>query len=100
MQSFVRAQAQVDLDAEVVRGVRKLALQENLTPFVTLLSAFKALLFRHTAEERVIVGSLFPDCMRQEAGGCTEFLTQPIALFTADECANYMRHSGYRVATP
>jgi transposase len=29
-----------------------------------------------------------------------DLIRAAIALFTADECANYVRHSGYRVATP
>jgi transposase len=29
-----------------------------------------------------------------------DLIRAAIALFTADECANYVRHSGYRVTTP
>ncbi len=29
-----------------------------------------------------------------------ELIATAMRLFTAPECANYMRHSGYRVATP
>ena len=45
------------LDAHVQESIRAFALAGKVTPFVVLLTAFKILLFRYTAQSDVVVGS-------------------------------------------
>ncbi|MEV5721079.1 amino acid adenylation domain-containing protein [Amycolatopsis mediterranei] len=49
--------ARVDLDPELVAGLRALAAREGVTLFMTALAAFAVLLGRHTGEEDVLIGT-------------------------------------------
>jgi hypothetical protein len=63
-------------------AVRELAQREGTTLFVTLLAAFKALLFRHSGREDMIVGSPLANRTHVELEGLIGFFTNPLALRT------------------
>jgi amino acid adenylation domain-containing protein len=45
------------LDAGTVAGLKQLAQRARVTPFIVLLTAFKALLHRYTQQEDILIGS-------------------------------------------
>ncbi|OLF11712.1 hypothetical protein BLA60_12380 [Actinophytocola xinjiangensis] len=54
---FAGASTRLELDGELAAGLRRLAQRERTTVFTVLLAAYRALLFRHTGDEDVIVGA-------------------------------------------
>jgi amino acid adenylation domain-containing protein len=56
-QTFRGAVFPFDLPAPLVHGVQELSRRERVTPFMTLLAAFKCLLQRYTFQEDVPVGT-------------------------------------------
>ncbi|HEY2921331.1 MAG TPA: condensation domain-containing protein, partial [Candidatus Binatia bacterium] len=80
--SFIRASETIDLASDICGEIRSLCARQNVTVFVMLLAAFKALLFRHSGLEDVIVGSVSSDSIiRTEEG--EEPFTNPVALRTS-----------------
>ena len=64
--------------------MRTLCARQNVTVFVMLLAAFKALLLRHSGQDDIIVGSLSSDSiLRTEER--QETFTNPVALRTSLE---------------
>src|SRR5437660_2225130 len=57
-QTFHGAVESLLLPSELTERLRALAPQENCTLFMTLLAAFKALLYRYTGQQDITVGSL------------------------------------------
>src|SRR5438874_5232875 len=62
MQTFRGAVEWLALSPALARSVVTLGRQEQATPFMTLLAAFNALLYAHSGQEDVLVGS--PAAMR------------------------------------
>jgi surfactin family lipopeptide synthetase A len=57
IQSFRGAREQVNLDPEIVSGLRWLAELESATLFMVLLSAFQLLLERYSGNQDILIGS-------------------------------------------
>jgi amino acid adenylation domain-containing protein len=55
--TFAGARVRATLPADVGDGVRRLALSTNASPYMVLLAAVKALLYRYTAQRDVAVGA-------------------------------------------
>ena len=63
-------------------AVRRLAQQEEVTLFIALLAVFKALLFRLTGQERLIVGSPIANRNRAETEELLGFFINQLVLCT------------------
>jgi amino acid adenylation domain-containing protein len=57
MQTYRGATRSLALSSHMANAVRKLSLEAGVTLFVTLLAAFKVLLFRYTGQEDIIIGT-------------------------------------------
>ncbi|MCY1022989.1 non-ribosomal peptide synthase/polyketide synthase [Pyxidicoccus sp. MSG2] len=55
--TYQGAHRTVPLPREVSEGVRQLALREGATPFMVLMAAFQALLYRYTGQTDLLVGT-------------------------------------------
>jgi amino acid adenylation domain-containing protein len=63
---FKGARLPLQIDAPLAAGLRELSQREECTLFITLLSAFAALLFRHTRQTDIIIGT--PTANRGQPG--------------------------------
>ena len=57
VQTFVGARASHVFAPEVAKGIRALAQRSGVTPYIALLAAFQAFLFRLTGQDDVVVAS-------------------------------------------
>ena len=55
-QSHRGASLQVHLPADLVAGIKRLAQQEGVTPFMLLLASFQTLLFRYSGQSDIRIG--------------------------------------------
>ncbi|MGH8525177.1 MAG: non-ribosomal peptide synthetase, partial [Gammaproteobacteria bacterium] len=81
-QTFRGSRRTVALPAEVSRKLRDLSQQHGMTLFMTLLTAFKALLHRYTRQDDVVVGSPIAGRSRSETEGLIGFFVNTLALRT------------------
>ncbi len=56
VQSFKGARIPLDLPSDAVRGLRALSRKCGVTPFITVLAAFKTLLSRWSGQEHIVLG--------------------------------------------
>nr|WP_295864097.1 non-ribosomal peptide synthase/polyketide synthase [uncultured Chitinophaga sp.] len=68
------------LDKQLTSGLRVLAQQQEATLFMTLLAAFKVLLFRYSGQEDICVGSPVAGRTRQETEALIGFFINTLAL--------------------
>ncbi|NLR67705.1 non-ribosomal peptide synthase/polyketide synthase [Chitinophaga varians] len=68
------------LDGQLTAGLRSLAQQQEATLFMTLLAAFKVLLFRYSGQEDICVGSPVAGRTRQETESLIGFFINTLAL--------------------
>jgi amino acid adenylation domain-containing protein len=80
VRTFLRARESIDLDATLFHRVRTFCAQTQVSSFVFLLAAFKALLLRHTGQEDIIVGSV--TCDSRVSGSHSQPFTNVLALRT------------------
>jgi hypothetical protein len=64
--SYRGAAKLLSLSAELSHSLRGLSKQEGVTLFMTLLAAFKALLYKYTAQEDIIIGTAIANRNRAE----------------------------------
>ncbi|WP_017653093.1 non-ribosomal peptide synthetase [Fortiea contorta] len=57
IQTFRGAQQKFVLSTSLTQAIKQLSQQEGTTLFITLLTAFKTLLYRYTGQEDILVGS-------------------------------------------
>src|SRR6185369_9126777 len=57
VQSYRGAQRSFSLSPSVSRGLQQLSARHGCTLFMTLLAAFQTLLYRHSGQEEIVVGS-------------------------------------------
>jgi hypothetical protein len=57
VRNFQGAHEPIPLPKEVMDSVKTLSQQEEVTPFMLMLSAFNALLFRHSGQEHIVLGT-------------------------------------------
>jgi amino acid adenylation domain-containing protein/non-ribosomal peptide synthase protein (TIGR01720 family) len=79
-QSFRGGHAGVGLGREVAAGLRDLLVREQITPFMTLLAAFQALLHRVTGQDDLLVGFPVAGRSRRELEGIVGFLVNTLVL--------------------
>ncbi|HEX5082873.1 MAG TPA: condensation domain-containing protein, partial [Blastocatellia bacterium] len=66
----------------LVDSLKALSGQEGATLFMTLLAAFKTLLYRHTGEKDIVIGSPIANRNRAELDGLIGFFVNALALRT------------------
>ncbi len=76
------ASVEVLLPPELVRRIKALALQEEVTPFVVLLAAFQLLLARYSGQEDICVGSPIAGRERAETQGLIGLFVNTLVLRT------------------
>jgi|GEM_PF-192527 len=72
----------VEVSGETADAVRALSRREGATPFMTLLSAWQAVLARYAGEEDVVVGSPIAGRTRHETEELIGFFVNTLALRT------------------
>jgi amino acid adenylation domain-containing protein len=71
------------IGAKLARELKKLSQEHGVTLYATLLAAFKMLLYRYTAQEDILVGTLAASGRnRAEMSNLVGFLDNPLALRT------------------
>ncbi len=76
------AHADVRLSAEAVAGLRDLGRQEGCTLFMTLLAAFKVVLWRYTSQSDIVVGTPVANRRQQGTEELLGFFVNTLALRT------------------
>jgi len=82
VQSFRGEVRTFQLGAELTRRLRELSQRRGATLFMTLLAAFKVLLYRYTGEEDLVVGTPIAGRNRAEIEGLIGFFINSLALRT------------------
>jgi amino acid adenylation domain-containing protein len=67
-------------DAELSVQLKKFSREHSATPYMTLLAAFYVLLYRHTGQEDLIVGTLTSGRRRSEFAGTIGYFVNALAL--------------------
>ena len=81
-QSFRGARQFVAMQEDLTAGVKALSRLHSVTPFMTLLAAFKSLLFRYTGSEGIIVGSPISGRSRPEVENLIGLFVNTLVLRT------------------
>ena len=82
VQSFRGEVRTFQLGVELTRRLRELSQRSGVTLFMTLLAAFKVLLYRYTGEEDLVVGTPIAGRNRAEIEGLIGFFINSLALRT------------------
>ncbi|ARV58864.1 non-ribosomal peptide synthetase [Nostocales cyanobacterium HT-58-2] len=82
IQSFRGATKLFELPPHLSQALKNLSRQEGVTLFMTLLTAFKVLLYRYTGQEDIIVGSPIAGRNRKELEGLIGFFINNLVLRT------------------
>jgi amino acid adenylation domain-containing protein len=85
------------LPAELSEGVKALSAAEGVTPFMVLLAAFKVLLYRHTGQEDIVVGTPMANRTRREIEDLVGFFVNMLVLRTRVEGHSTLREILARV---
>jgi amino acid adenylation domain-containing protein len=80
--SFRGASQSFSLTAELTEALKALSQKEDVTLFMTLLAAFKTLLYRYTGSEDVVVGSPIANRNRAEIEGLIGCFVNTLVLRT------------------
>ncbi|MEM7581912.1 MAG: amino acid adenylation domain-containing protein [Acidobacteriota bacterium] len=82
VQSYRGARQYLRLPKEVARGVDALSRRCEATTYITLMAAFKALLYRYSHQTGLAVGSPIANRNRVEVEGLIGFLANTLVLYT------------------
>ncbi len=82
IQSFRGARHSFALPKPLTQAIEALSRQEGVTLFMTLLAAFKALLFRYTGQDDLLVGSTMANRTRREVEDLIGYFVNTIVLRT------------------
>jgi amino acid adenylation domain-containing protein len=82
VQSYRGARQYLQLPPELARSVGVLSKKHGVTPFITLLAAFKTLLWRYTGQDQIVVGSPIANRNRLESEKLMGFLANTLTLYT------------------
>src|SRR5215208_4504315 len=82
VQSYRGAAARFEVSREVSEGLKELAHAEGVTLFMTLLAAFKVLLYRYTGQADIVVGSPIAGRTRAEVEHLIGFFVNTLVLRT------------------
>ncbi|MGH8000645.1 MAG: amino acid adenylation domain-containing protein, partial [Brasilonema sp.] len=82
VQTFKGAQTKLVLSETLTKALKKLSHQEGVTLFMTLLAAFKTLLYRYTGQTDILVGSPIASRNRAEIESLIGFFVNILVLRT------------------
>jgi amino acid adenylation domain-containing protein len=82
VQTFRGAHQSLVLPKHLSEGFKALGRQEGVTRFMTLLAAFKVLLYRYTSQDDLIVGTPIANRNRLETEGLIGFFVNALVLRT------------------
>jgi amino acid adenylation domain-containing protein len=82
VQSFQGARHCLTLSSPLTAALRALSRREGVTLFMTLLAAFKTLLYRYTGQEDLLVGSPIANRNRAETEALIGFFVNTLVLRT------------------
>jgi amino acid adenylation domain-containing protein len=82
VQTYRGASENIRLDTGLTRSLKELSEQHQSTLFMTLLAAFKTLLFRYTGQEDVIVGTTASGRSQARFAGVMGYFVNPVVLRT------------------
>jgi amino acid adenylation domain-containing protein len=80
IQSYQGATQFIELPKKLIDALEKLSQQEGVTLFMTLLAAFKTLLYRYTYQEDIALGSPIANRNRSEIEGIIGFFVNSLVL--------------------
>ncbi|HKY27539.1 MAG TPA: amino acid adenylation domain-containing protein [Pyrinomonadaceae bacterium] len=81
-QSFQGATLSVNLSEELSRSLVEFSQREGVTLFMTLLAAFKTLLYRYSGQQDIVVGTPIAGRNRVDIEGLIGFFVNTLALRT------------------
>ena len=82
VQSYRGASVTFEVSSEVSEGLKRLSQREAVTLFMTLLAAFKVLLYRYTGQADIVVGSPIAGRTRAELEPLIGFFVNTLVLRT------------------
>ena len=82
VQTYKGASESFVLSAELAEGLKALGRRENATLFMTLLAAFKVLLYRYTGSEDIVIGTPIANRTRVELEELIGFFVNTLVLRT------------------
>ncbi|MBD2294779.1 amino acid adenylation domain-containing protein [Anabaena sphaerica FACHB-251] len=82
VQTYQGARQPLQLSKSLSEALLALGQQEGVTLFITLLSAFKVLLYRYTQQEDIAIGSPIANRNRSEIEGLIGFFVNSLVLRT------------------
>jgi amino acid adenylation domain-containing protein len=82
VQTYHGASRPFRLSTNLSRSLKELGRQEGVTPFMTLLASFKALLYRYTMQEDILVGTPVAGRDRLEVEGLIGVFVNTLVLRT------------------
>jgi len=80
VQTYRGARQSFELSKDLTDALKALSRREGVTLFMTLLAAFKTLLYRYTGQEDVVVGSPIANRNRAEIEGLIGFFVNTLVL--------------------
>ncbi len=80
IQTFRGAHYPIEMPASLLTELKALSKQEGVTPFMMLLAAFQALLFRYSNQEDIVVGSYIAGRNRAETEGLIGFFLNSLVM--------------------
>ncbi|MFW6357635.1 MAG: amino acid adenylation domain-containing protein, partial [Chroococcales cyanobacterium] len=82
VQSFQGKNKSFTLSPQLTQKLKQLSLQEGVTLYMTLLAAFKVLLYRYSGQEDIVIGSPIANRNRPEIEGLIGFFVNTLVLRT------------------
>ena len=82
IQQFHGAKQVSHLSQELTERLKQISLDERVTLFMTLLAAFKVLLWRYTYQDDIVIGSPIANRTRAETEGLIGFFVNTLVLRT------------------
>lgn len=80
IQRFAGASQNFELDTELLRGLKGIAVHSGATLYTTLLAAFQTLLYRYTGQKDIVIGSPMAGRNRAALAGLIGYFINPVAL--------------------
>ncbi|NER50689.1 MAG: AMP-binding protein [Symploca sp. SIO1A3] len=81
-ETFRGAEQIFSLSEKLTVKLNRLSQQQGVTLFITLLAAFKVLLYRYSGQERIVVGSPIANRNRRQIEGLIGFFVNSLVMYT------------------
>ena len=82
VRTFNGSSQSFSVPTEIVKALKKLSQKEEVTLFMTLLSAFKTLLYRYTFQEDILIGSPIANRNQKQTESLIGFFINTLVLRT------------------